>query len=329
MKKKHRFILLMIPLSIFFLFGCSKEVIETNKQTIEGEGLTYDLQLPRGWKKQANYQTIYGRQSAFGAEDTKSKSGMSVLLFPKEGVDQKGFGERTRKELAEKNNYKKVDGVYLKEYTINEAPAYKFTFETRFGDQKVWSHFYAIFTKNGVIEVMFYSAQDTAYKERAKLIDASMDTVKEIAYDEVANSAKDEENSDKIEVENNELSAVITGIRTISGKHEEKIFVLRYQLTNLSDQVIKPVEWQTFIELKQQGVLLEKATLPESTTSFDTKELVDAGEKELNKGESVESVLLYRLPEIVNIQLTFDSTHFPRQKTYTLLLSNKEEKNNE
>nr|WP_242700735.1 DUF5067 domain-containing protein [Enterococcus sp. DIV0212c] len=149
-----------------------------------------------------------------------------------------------------------------------------------------------------------------------------METVKETAYDETADTAIEEDESDKIEVGNKELSAVITGIRTITGKNEEKIFVLRYQLTNLRDQAIRPVEWQKFIELKQQGVILEKAILPESTTSFDTKELVVAGEKELKKGETVESVLLYKLPESANVQLTFDPTHFPEQKMYTLLVSN-------
>lgn len=321
MKKNYLSIFLLFSLSLFFLIGCSKEEIEKEKLTIEGEGLEYTLQLPRDWKKQENYQKIYGHQSVFGAEDTKSKSGMSALIFSKGSIDEKDFGKRTRKELAKQNGYKKVEDMYMKEYTINEASAYKFTFESRFGEQKVWSHYYAIFTKNGVIEIMFYSAQDAAYKECSKLIEASMETVKETAFDETENSVIEEDEADKIDVENKQLSAVITGIRTISGENDTKIFVLRYQLTNLSEQAFKPVEWQKFIELKQNGVTLEKVNLPENTTSYDTKELAEAGNKELEKGKVVESVLLYKLPGEANIQLTFDKNIFPNQKTYTLLVS--------
>lgn len=322
MKKKWNYLCLILAISVSFLAGCSKEPIEKQKETVEGSGLTYTFQLPKYWKKQENFTEQYGKQAVFGAQDGKSNSGMFVLIFPKKDVEKKEFGKRTQSELANRNGYKKAEDVYMKEYTVNKQKAFKFTFETTVASKRSWAHFYCLFTENGVIQFMFYSANDTSYKDRVKLIDASVETVKQTAYDaEVAAKEAEKEHGQEITLEKKDhYRVMITGLGKMSGDDEKELVMLRYTLTNQDKDVIQPASWEESIQIKQGSQLLKPASIPKKNTSYEVEELVRNGMSNLEPNQTIEGVLLYELSGKESLQLQLNEGIDSKEQVYTLLV---------
>ena len=301
MKKtaNHRLFGFLIFGSLLLLLatGCQKEPLSEEKQTVQGQGLTYTFQLPADWQPIQNYEDTYGRLAVFGAEDTRSKSGMSVILFPKDRATEEGFGEKTRTELAQKNGYANEEDVYMKEYEVNGSPAYKFTFETTFQGKKMWAHYYSIFSDHGIIQLLFYSSQDSQYEERIKDIDASVLTVKETDFDQsqAEEQAGGQAAEDQIQLTVGEAEIQITGLGTTSGAEGHTLLVLKYQVSNQGAQTVVANQWSSQISIEQGGKALPPATLPADSPSYELTALETKGQAEVAPGETGEGILLYTL----------------------------------
>lgn len=321
MKKKQRFLFISLFLWMSLLSACGTETLEKKQETVEGNGVSYQFYLPKGWKKQENFHELYGRQAVLGAEDTRSNSSMFLLVFPKDSVKIKEFGQQTREELAKRNGYKKVEDVYMKEYKVNGAPAYKYTFETKFNGKKMWAHFYCIFSKNGVAQWMFYSADDANYEKRVEWIDAAIDTVKETGFDQTkASSLKSEEKSDEIKLSHPQFSVTVTGIAKVSGEAQKQLLVIRYDYTNQSQEPEKSQDWRTFMRVTQGDQELQEATLPLDSNDYQIKELVGNSDQEIQPGEMIQGALLYELTGTGAVNIDFLKEIESAQSSYTLII---------
>ena len=304
--------------------GCQSEPISKEKQTIEGEGVTYTFQLPSGWHSVENYEETYGRLAVFGAEDSRSKSGMSIQIAPIESVEKEGFGSKVRKEIALKNGYSKTEDVYMKEYKVNGAPAYKYTFETIFQGKRTWAHYYTIFSEHGFIQLLFYSAKDKRSEERVKDIDASVLTLKETGYE--APTETESSSDDQIQLSSETAEVTITGLTVTKGEEDTELLVLRYQVTNKGDQPLERKQWETAINVEQEGKSLAFASLPENTSSYELIELEKKGKEPIASGKTGEGILLYTLVSAETSTLKINDGWTSEQQEYPLLIPSKEEK---
>ncbi|WP_271493096.1 DUF5067 domain-containing protein [Enterococcus sp. 5H] len=314
---KKRTILLSFVAILFFLAGCSKE-LEPNKEKFSARGVSYEMQLPGGWKADEVSNSNYGIQTIFSAEDSKSNSYLFITTTPVAEVEQDGFGEQTRKKLQERYKYKNLEDVYMKELKVGDAPAYKYTLNTVYKEKSVWAHFYYIWTKDSFVQMTFYSADDNAYEKRSEKIDASVATFREVSFDEKeAESAQESEEKsegDIVTIENDELKMETTAVRRITGAQGENLLAIRYSFTNLSGEPVQPSIWADLVTAKQNGEPLSIGTLPEDTSLLDVKELAATQIETVQKNETVESVVLYELLDDSTVELNFSQEAFPEQK---------------
>ncbi|MGM0219445.1 DUF5067 domain-containing protein [Enterococcus sp. AZ126] len=313
MKIKGTIMLSLIAVLLFFT-GCSKQ-LEDTEQKFSDRGVSYEIQLPGGWKADKEVRSDYGLQTAFSAEDTKSNSYLFITTTPVTEVEQDSFGEKTREKLKERYNYKDLEGIYMKKMKVGEYPAYKYTLNTVYKEKSVWAHFYYIWTENGFVQMTFYSADDNSYEKRSEKIDASVATLREVSFDE-KEAEKTEESKQKAEgdiitIENDELKMETTGVRQVSGKEQQKLVAIRYNFTNLNEEPVQPSIWQELVTASQNGKTLSVATLPEDSAFLDVKELADAQTKMVAKGQTVECVVLYELLDQSTIELSFSQDAFP------------------
>lgn len=309
-------------ISIFYLFiiccilliGCSSKLSE-KKETFEGQGTTYQFKLPSKWNKIESFKDTINKNAVFAAEDTNSNSTMFIMTYLKSTVDLKDFASKTRVELQKRYNYKELEGVYMKEYEINKHKAIKYTLNTIYKQQNVWAHFYYVETEHGFVEVIFYSANDGAHEKRSLIIDESVDTLvetKSTKNSEATDSTENTAESD-LEVKNDRIAFTMDGVMTLIEDDKSKKLVLRYQLTNLSDEQLIPKEVQSYITATQNGTKLEPTEISDASQDLDLKELIQAGEKAVAKDEKIESVWVFSLLDTSNVTLTFDQDQFKGQ----------------
>ncbi|WP_086314602.1 hypothetical protein A5821_002185 [Enterococcus sp. 7F3_DIV0205] len=315
MKKRKAFYLAIIVV-VFFLSGCGQS-LDKKKQAFTDRGISYELQLPSGWKVDKGTNDEYSLHTPFSAEDTKSNSYLFIITAPVMEVDRKEFGEQTREKLKERYKYKKAKDIYMKELKINNNPAYKYTLNTIYNEKSVWAHFYYIWTEHGFVQLTFYSADDNSYKKRSEIIDASVGTFKEVSYDK-ENAEKDEEEQKKeegdvITIENDEIKMETTAVRQLTGANHKKLLAIRYTFTNLSTKPMQPSVWKDLVTAKQNDKALSFGSLPEGTSLLDVKDLMSTQTKEVKEGESVESVVLYELSDQSTVELSFSQEAFSGQ----------------
>lgn len=159
--------------------GCSEKLAK-DRIVIGSQKLQYSFQLPYSWKEQTDDQKNYGQAAAFSAKDTNSQSTMFIVTNRKETVDLADFGEKKRQELSQTYQYEHIEDLYMKEFTINGLPAYKYTAFTKFQEQEVWAHIYYIETQTSLVQMVYYSADDSNYKKRAQIIDQSARSLLEV-----------------------------------------------------------------------------------------------------------------------------------------------------
>ncbi|OJG74780.1 hypothetical protein RV12_GL002197 [Enterococcus quebecensis] len=302
---------------LFTLIGCTGQ-LDKEVQNFEDGGVSYEMQLPSSWKKDNTGRMDYGLKTAISGEDTRSNSYMFITTVPVAEVAQEGFGEKTREQLRERYKYKKAKDIFMKEVKINGNPAYKYTLNTMFKEKSVWAQFYYIWTKHGFVQVTFYSADDNSYKKRSEMIDASVETLKEVDYDskkaaEAQKSQKQEE-GDVITIENKEIKMETTGVRKITGEGNKNLLAIRYTFTNLNSTPVEPSIWKTLVTATQNGQELSVGELPQDTSFLDVKELADEQSKNVEKGESLESVAFYELSDDSSVELAFSQEAFPELK---------------
>ncbi|OEH80796.1 DUF5067 domain-containing protein [Enterococcus rivorum] len=314
---KLKLTILLLGVAIFLLSGCTQK-LDKAKQSFDHQGISYEMQLPGGWKRDKEVRSDYGLQTVLSAEDTKSNSYLFITSIPVKEVQYKGFGEETREKIKERYNYKKTEDVYMKEIKIGDAPAYKYTVNTSYKDKSVWAHLYYIWTEHGFVQMTFYSADDNSYEKRSEIIDEAVATFKEVDFDETKAQKglidQEKEEGDVITIENKKLKMETTGVRQITGTDNKKLLAIRYTFTNLALEAVQPAVWKEYVVAKQNEKPLRFGELPEDTSFLDVKELVMAQSKELKQGEQVESVVLYELLDKSRIELSFSQEEFPEKE---------------
>lgn len=323
MKKKISMLFLLTTCFIL-LIGCS-ERLSDKKESFEGQGISYQFQLPADWKKIDYFQEKFNKQAVFGAEDTKSNSSMFIITQLKSSIDLNEFAAKRRLELQKGYGYKKIDDVYMKEYKINKNKAIKYTIYTTQQTKEVWVHFYYVETEHGVVEFVFNSANDGGYKKRSEIIDESVETLVETESKtnnvQTTNSTESESsNGDTVEVKNDKLTFTIDGVMTLVEDDKSNKLVLRYQITNLSDDKVIPKEIQAYITATQKEKRLEPEKISDSNQDLDLKELETSSEKPLVKGETNEGIWVFSIKDTSDVVLTFDQEQFKDAEPKTIYL---------
>ena len=312
---------ILLSIALLFLVGCSTDTLSEKTTTVEGKGLTYTFNLPTGWEKQDYFKQVYGDSAVFGAEDTRSKSNMAVMIVSKEDVTEEGFGERTRKELAVKNGYTDEKDVYFVQDTIHDNEVYKYTFETTFNDESVWAHYYSIFSEHGVLQFVYYSADDSSYEKRVKIIDQSIKTVKEVSFSqEKAEEEAKQLQKDEIHFSTDTYDVSIMGLGTLKDESDHSLVALRYKYTNKQQEPVVSTHWKEAITLTQVDQKLPLVTVSKETNNYEILRLQEASETLVEKGQTVEGVLLYQLNGRASLVLTLGEGLKSDQSTYQLTL---------
>lgn len=321
--KKISNVLLIIVIGGLFLIGCTKQ-LDQKKQSFSDNGVSYEFQLPSGWKADQEANKEYGLQTSYSAEDTKSNSYVFVTTTLVTDIEQKKFGEQTREKLKERYRYKNVKDIYMKKITVGNAPAYKYTLNTVFKEKSVWAHFYYIWTEHGFVQLTFYSADDNSYKKRSEKIDDSVATFKEIAFDkneaEKEQEAQQKEEGDIVTIENREIKFETTAVRQLTEVEGKKMLAIRYTFTNLTLEKAQPSVWKDVVTATQNGKKLSLEKLPETSDILDIKELDSTQTKVLKQGEQVESVVLYELVDKSTVELSFSQNVFPGKESVRVVV---------
>lgn len=312
--KQIKRIVLFFPAILLLLVGCTG-TLDENTQRFEDQGVSYEMQLPAGWKKDKEQNYDYGLETAFSAEDKNTDSYLFISTIPVAEVKQKEFGEETRKKIKERYKYKTVKDVYMKEYKVGNYLTYKYTVHTNYKEKPVWAHFYYIWTDNGFVQMTFYSADDNSFKKRSKQIEAAVETFKEVGFNKKkAKKSKEnqkKEEGDVVTIENNDLKMEITAVRKVKGENNKELLAIRYAFTNQNEKSTEPSIWKEFVTAKQADNLLPIGQLPKDYEFLDVKELAETQTVPVKKGESVESVVLYELVDQSTVELTYAQEAFP------------------
>jgi hypothetical protein len=318
MKKKIMFLLIVL----IALAGCSAK-LANDKQTFSDQGVSYSIQLPSSWQLEKNDKELYGREVVFAATDQKSNSIMFVSTTRKETMDLKDFGSKTREQLASTYNYKNVEDVYMKEFKLNTYPAYKFTVFTTFKEKDVWAHIYYIETKTSLVQLVYYSADDNQYESRSKIIDQSarslLETNAQADYRPEQATENNKADSDSVMVKNETYSFEIKGFRKLIDQQDQPLLVIRYEMTNFAEEKATADQLSHVVDITQKGQKLNQTVLPESEKNSALALLEEHQKNKLEKNESVEAVLVYRLDETTGeVLLTFAADKFPKQDPVVL-----------
>lgn len=247
---------------------------------------------------------------------------MFIRIYRKETMDLKDFGNKTQKQLSETYNYKKIDDVYMKEFKVNDHSAYKYTVFTKFKEKDVWAHLYYIETNTGFVQLVFYSANDSGYKNRSKIIEESVltlvETKAEATYDEVTETKDVNTNSNSVHVKNEEVTFAIKGFSKIEGNNGEPLLVVRYDMTNLMD-VNRQVNFlKEVAKVTQNDQVLIEADVPVKEKDSALDLLNQHQGDEVAKGQTVETNLIYTLSKTTGEVIMTFSEAFPNQEPVIL-----------
>ncbi|GGC89693.1 DUF5067 domain-containing protein [Enterococcus wangshanyuanii] len=300
------------------LTGCSAKLSE-EQQTFSDQGITYSIQLPSSWEKETDSKENYGQSAVFAAKDKKSNSVMFISTTRKDTLDLNDFGNKTRKQLAATYRYEDVEDVYMKEFQLKDFPAYKYTVFTRFKEKDVWAHLYYIETKTGFVQLVYYSADDSNYEARSKIIDQSARSLQETKVDQsYQDQAKEDtattSDSNSVTVKNAEVSFEIKGFRKVAGQNGKTLLAIRYEVVNLAEEKMTADSLKTVIDVKQKEEQLTETSLPENEKNSALGLLEQHQQDLVEKDQTVEAVLVYELKKTTgDVVLNFNTKKFPEQ----------------
>lgn len=322
MNKKNLGLVLLL---LIFISGCSAKLSE-KKETFDTKGIEYSFQLPSTWESASDYKVTYSNEAIFGAKDTKSNSTLVVMAGRKESIDLDGFGKRIRKELKKQYNYKNESDIFMKEFKVGKYQGYKYTLDTTFDKRASWLHLYYIETEHGMVQLNFYSAKDGNYEKRAEIIDESARSVKEVK-DQGAEADDDE---DSVVFENDDLSLSLTGVMNVAGESKQKLLALRYTVTNKTkNQSITADQWDTLIQVNQNGETLTEGKLAKDNSILDIPKLIQQKAKEIAPGGTLEGVTLYELKDDSDALLIPAKDAFKNAEDVPIVVLNEVEKEGE
>lgn len=317
--KSVHFLLLLI---IIWLAGCSAKLSD-KKETFSAQGMAFTFQLPSSWENDPKYQENYGQNAVFAAIDTKSNSKMFISATRKDTMDLKGFGNKTRQQLSQTYDYKNVEDVYMKEFKVNEYPAYKYTVFTKLKEKDFWAHIYFIETRTGLVQLVYYSADDSDYENRAKIIDESarslVETEADETYEETSTDQQKDNASDSVKVTNDKYTFEIKGFRKIKSTDDEDLLVIRFETTNNLENNIQADILKDVVKVTQNEQLLSETILPTSETDTPLGLLEKKKTQAVSKEHSVETILVYKLKKNSGeVILNFLPEQFPEQEPVIL-----------
>ncbi|MEI5993537.1 DUF5067 domain-containing protein [Candidatus Enterococcus mansonii] len=317
-KKNSNKSLFLLVIVLMFLAGCTQKLSD-KKEKFNGNGISYEMKLPSSWEVQKDHKEKYNEAASFGAKDKKSNSDMFVLINKKVGMDLKGFGDKTRTELSEAYGYKDEKELYMNTFELNKFPVYKYTVYSTFKEKKVWGHLYYVETEHSLVQLIFYSADDSNYEKRAEIIDESVRSLVETSYKEVSDEpVKDKASEETVEIKNDQLTFSIKGFQVLDIKNNDKIVSVRFDMMNNSEEAISAERWLQLIKMKQNEEELKSTDLPEAKkgTVMETQFLKL---KEMVKpGESIETIVFYELLDEEPVILSFDQEAFNDQEDMVL-----------
>lgn len=290
--------------ALLFLAGCEAKLSD-KKAEFSSSSYVYQFQLPSTWEEraEADFQGEFGARAIFAAEDKQSKSQMFIQASSKESVDLTNFGESTRENLQKIYSYSNVDDIYMTDYEVNGNQVFKYTLNGDYKDESVWVHSYYVITDEEVLEIVFYSADDNRYEDRVKIIDKSVDTLKEKEQKEqgaeTSSSIVETEESKAMElsktaVENEQMTINVTGYRKIV-VDDQAYLAVRFTMMNNGDEEIRPLLWYEKAKVKQGDTVLEQTEFPDSDEAGNLKLLAEDNTKSLQKGESSAGLAFYSL----------------------------------
>lgn len=311
---KKNMIAIMLMLAIFT--GCSQK-LDTKKQTFEDKGVSYVFQLPDTWEKDKKYQENYSATTVFAATDKKSNSAMFITTKQKSEVDLEDFAKKTQKQLGKVYKYDKAEDIYMKEFKVNQLSAYKYTVFTRFKEKKTWAHIYYIETKNGFVQLIYYSADDNGYKKRAEIIDESARSLVETGQSDEAVNEEKADNTAK----NDRLSIKVSGYKVIDSEKDGKFLAVKFGVTNFQETPIKPVIWSSLVTAKYKERELQQTALPKELEKTELGDLEKQSSEEIDENQTSESVAIYQLNDTNgSVLLHFSDGEFPEQEEIVLAL---------
>ncbi|MDA9470613.1 DUF5067 domain-containing protein [Enterococcus sp. 5H] len=319
---KNKLVHFLLLLIISGLAGCSAKLSDI-KEAFSAQGMAFTFQLPSSWENDPKYQENYGQNAVFAAADTKSNSKMFISATRKDMMDLKDFGNKTRQQLSQTYDYKNVEDVYMKEFKLNEYPAYKYTVFTKLKEKEFWAHIYFIETQTGLVQLVYYSADDSNYENRAKIIDNSarslVETKADEAYEETSTDQQKADVSDSVKVANDKYVFEIKGFRKIKGTNNEELLVIRFETTNNLETNILADIMKEVVKVTQNEQLLSETTLPSSETDTPLGLLETQKTQAVTKDQSAETILVYKLKKNSGeVILTFLPEQFPEQEPVIL-----------
>lgn len=116
------------------------------------------------------------------------------------------------------------------------------------------------------------------------------------------------------------MKVAITAVRRVPVKDEKDLFAVRYTFTNLQEGAVTPEEFMSLITAKQKNKELAPRSLSEDTPFVDVNELAENRTKEIEQGDSIESVILYELDDTTPVELSFSQEAFPGKESTTAVV---------
>lgn len=311
----------IIILCLFMLVaGCSKQTLSGTKAKFSDDEYNYTFQLPKGWKSQEDYKTLYNEAAIFGAEDDNSNSYMFIRTTKKNEADVDKFKQKKAKEL--KKAYDLHD-IYEETFKVADFPVVAYTFQGAYDNEIVFVHDFYVMLDQKLVEFTFYSATEGNYEERAKRFEESVKTLSE-EVKTIKTTESLSPNSNNQKVENNEAAFTLTGYKIVTASENKEVLIIRYIFKNKQDTPTAPNMWDSVVQIEQEGKKLSKSSLTESEEATDLSYLLEVGKTPISKNESVESASVYDLPSstLSDIIFTFDQEKFEESEPIHLLIKN-------
>lgn len=277
--------LIMIGIVLMATAGCQKYELMNEQKTFSDGGSSFSFQLPSGWQIEDEYKEVFNDAALFGAEDTNSRSVMFVRAQKSEKLNEQQLRIQTRAALEQ---YYLVDEIEEESFRIGNFAAVYYPLKSVYDNRAVWLDNYFIATETHVVEFLFYRPRQGSSDGQQEIIRKSVETLKQV--EAIASSDQEIEEAANYKVTTDTFSIQLTGHRIQEGK-----LILRYVLTNNSEQSLVPLEeWKNLMEVTEQEQrlhVIEEMVDSDSELSY----LQDLGKQRLQAGDSIETAVSYDL----------------------------------
>lgn len=292
--KNKRIILLLLLL----LVGCSKQGLSSEKSNFSSEGVSGTVQLPESWESVTNYRQKFNEAAIFGAEDTKTNSYLFIRLKKNARQAQETLDELSLSILKKTFQMSEADFEKLNDLSY---PTIRYSFDYRFEKKTVKAIVYYQQVANDLIEYIFYSAQDNQLPQRIQQFDQ---TVATSVIQKVESKSSDHEATGKRVLETDQYSFNLTSYKVIPQTENHSLVIIRFVFTNKGPKLQAATLWQSVIQATQAEQPLAISTITDFKEVPDLNYLVENSHKKLNKGDALESAIVYELNDKTKADIT-------------------------